>query len=135
VARFSPWRSLTQPVYQLEGQSIWRAGARVRQIRRRHAGQALLVTSAFSAAELSLVSALISLVFWFAPQGAELSLERLLTGDIPGPLALTLPIAYAIAVLFLEPFYVAGGFAMYLNRRAELEAWDIEQEFRRAFAS
>jgi hypothetical protein len=22
---------------------------------------------------------------------------------------------------------------MYLNRRAELEAWDIEQEFRRAF--
>ena len=24
---------------------------------------------------------------------------------------------------------------MYLNRRAELEAWDIEQEFRRAFAA
>ena len=45
-----------------------------------------------------------------------------------------LPVAYAIAVLFLEPFYVAAGFAMYLNRRAELEAWDIEQEFRRAFA-
>ena len=44
-------------------------------------------------------------------------------------------IAYAIAVLFLEPFYVAAGFGMYLNRRAELEAWDIEQEFRRAFAS
>ena len=38
------------------------------------------------------------------------------------------------SVLFLEPFYVAAGFAMYLNRRAELEAWDIEQEFRRAFA-
>ena len=45
-----------------------------------------------------------------------------------------MPVAYAIAVLFLEPFYVAAGFAMYLNRRAELEAWDIEQEFRRAFA-
>ena len=37
------------------------------------------------------------------------------------------------AVLFLEPFYVGAGFAIYLNRRAELEAWDIEQEFRRAF--
>ena len=34
----------------------------------------------------------------------------------------------------MEPFYVAAGFAMYLNRRVELEAWDIEQEFRRAFA-
>ena len=45
-----------------------------------------------------------------------------------------LTIGYAMAVLFLEPFYVAAGFAMYLNRRAELEAWDIEQEFRRAFA-
>jgi hypothetical protein len=28
---------------------------------------------------------------------------------------------------------VAAGFAMYLNRRAQLEAWDIEQELRRAF--
>jgi hypothetical protein len=45
-----------------------------------------------------------------------------------------LPVAYGTAVLFLEPFYVASGFAMYLHRRTELEAWDIEQEFRRAFA-
>jgi len=29
---------------------------------------------------------------------------------------------------------VAAGFAMYLNRRVELEAWDIEQELRRACA-
>ena len=42
--------------------------------------------------------------------------------------------AYAAVVAFLEPFYVAAGFGMYLNRRVELEAWDIEQEFRRAFA-
>jgi hypothetical protein len=33
VRRLSPWRSLTQPVYLLEGLSIMRAGARVRQIR------------------------------------------------------------------------------------------------------
>jgi hypothetical protein len=42
--------------------------------------------------------------------------------------------AYALAVMFLEPFYVAAGFGLYVNRRVELEAWDIEQEFRRAFA-
>ena len=41
-------------------------------------------------------------------------------------------VAYAAAVAFLEPLYVAAGFGMYLNRRVELEAWDIEQEFRRA---
>ena len=41
----------------------------------------------------------------------------------------------AIAVLFVEPFHVAGGFAMYLNRRVELEAWDVEQDLRHAFVA
>ncbi len=44
-------------------------------------------------------------------------------------------VGYAAVVLFIEPFYVASGFTMYLSRRAELEAWDIEQEFRRAFGN
>ena len=44
-----------------------------------------------------------------------------------------LAVAYALVIGFLDPFYVAAGFAMYLNRRAELEAWDVEQELRRAF--
>jgi hypothetical protein len=39
-----------------------------------------------------------------------------------------------VVVGALEPFYVAAGFCMYLNRRVELEAWDIEQAFRDAFA-
>jgi hypothetical protein len=43
--------------------------------------------------------------------------------------------SYALVVAFIEPFYVAAGFVMYLNRRAELEAWDVEQELRRAFAA
>ena len=49
--------------------------------------------------------------------------------------ALYLPALYGCVILLLEPFYVAAGFAMYLNRRTELEAWDVEQELRRAFAS
>ena len=47
----------------------------------------------------------------------------------------SMAVAYAIVIAFLEPFYVAAGFAMYLNRRAELEAWDVEQELRRAFST
>jgi len=34
----------------------------------------------------------------------------------------------------IAPFYVAGGFALYLTRRSELEAWDIEISFRRLMA-
>jgi hypothetical protein len=135
IQRFSFWRSLTQPVYQLEGLSIWSARARVRQIRRRHIGSALMLTSAFSIAETGLWLALMSLVFWFAPMGRTPEITALLSGEVPGLLSWAAPVSYAATVLFVEPFFVAAGFGMYLNRRAELEAWDIEQEFRRAFAS
>src|SRR4029079_19757194 len=40
-------------------------------------------------------------------------------------------LGYMVAVLLLEPFYVAGGFGLYLNRRTLLEGWDIEVALRR----
>ena len=99
-------------------------------------GTALMMTHAFSLAEGALTLALLSLVFWLAPSGARRRRsETIFAGELPALFSIRMPIAYGIAVLFLEPFYVAAGFAMYLNRRAELEAWDIEQEFRRAFAA
>ncbi len=39
-----------------------------------------------------------------------------------------------LAMSLIAPFYVAGGFALYLTRRTELEAWDIELSFRRLAA-
>ncbi|HEX5109345.1 MAG TPA: hypothetical protein VFV95_12890 [Vicinamibacterales bacterium] len=133
--RLSPWRGLTQPVYQLEGVSALRAQPRVAQVRRKTRGPAALVTIAYSLAELSLTLALFSLIFWLAPFQESFDLLDVFSGDFSGGTILTFAIAYVAAALFLEPFFVASGFAMYLNRRAELEAWDIEQEFRRAFAS
>ncbi|MDQ5767739.1 hypothetical protein [Thiothrix subterranea] len=35
-----------------------------------------------------------------------------------------------LAVLIIEPFFVAANFSLYLNRRTQLEAWDIEIAFR-----
>jgi hypothetical protein len=134
VQRLSPWRSMTQPVYQLEGLSIWKTGARVRQIRRRSMGSAMMMTHAFCLSETALTLALLSLAFWLAPSGRSPELIDILSGGPAAFLLLAYALAYAMAVLFLEPFYVGAGFAIYLNRRAELEAWDIEQEFRRAFA-
>src|SRR5262245_3631487 len=132
VRRLSPWRSLTAPVYQLEGLSIREAHPRVRQLRRRQMGSGMMMTHAFSMSELALTIALASLVFWLAPPERSPNLFESAFGEFPAMLSLTLWSAYAIAILFLEPFYVAAGFAMYLNRRTELEAWDLEQEFRRA---
>ncbi len=38
---------------------------------------------------------------------------------------------YILAITISEPVYVASGFTLYLNRRVELEAWDIEMDLRR----
>lgn len=134
--RLSPWRSFTQPVYQLEGLGGSELRARVRQIRSGRGRASTGITSAFGCAETSLFCALVSLLAWFAPQGTEQSLmTQIFAGSGSGWLDFVFSIGYAATIAFVEPFYVAAGFALYLNRRAELEAWDIEQEFRRAFGS
>jgi hypothetical protein len=131
--RLSPWRSFTQPVYQLEGLSFGHLRKRVQQIRRRHTANALFLTKAYLLSELVLASAVLSLLYWFAPQGHQPDFVQLFSDEGSLAAALAFPVATAFAMMFLEPFYVASGFAMYLSRRAALEAWDIEQEFRRAF--
>lgn len=131
--RLSPWRSFTQAVWQLEGHSFWALRRRVSVIRRRNAGSAAATTAAFHFAEEGLTLALFSLAFWLAPGGDGFDFTAIFTEAGNEHLQLITALAYVGAVLFLEPFYVAAGFGLYLNRRTELEAWDIEQEFRRAF--
>jgi hypothetical protein len=135
IRRLSPWRSYTQPVYQLERLSFLQTHRRLKQIKRRRKGSAALMTSAFSMAETALVFALVSLVYWFTPTELKPDLGEILGAQRFEPLALVLPTCYVLTIGFVEPYYVAAGFAMYLNRRTELEAWDIEQELRRAFAA
>lgn len=134
VRRLSLWRSLTEPVYQLEGFSLRKGSARIRIVRSHARGSAVLIASAFHLCEFALLIATLSLVFWLAPSGRAPRIDQLFDGDLTTFFAVMSSCAYAAAVLFIEPFYVAAGFGMYLNRRVELEAWDVEQEFRHAFA-
>jgi len=130
--RLSPWRSFTQPVYQLEGLSIWKVRKRALQIRKGSTGTAFTVTAAFSTIEFMLAFALLSLAMWFVPGEAQVDWVPFFTEDNT-TVAFATAAAYGLVVAFLEPFYVAAGFALYINRRVELEAWDVEQELRRAF--
>jgi len=133
LRRFSASRAFTQPVYQLEGLSGKALRARLRQLTVRRRGVARLMTQAFAAAELAILTSLFALQFWLAPHALGANwLDSSLSGTAEQWLA---TLAYGVAIAFVEPFYVAGGFGMYVNRRVELEAWDIEQEFRRAFAT
>ncbi len=132
LGRLSIWRSYAMPVTQLEGQTGAARRHRLQAILRNHRGAATLMQAAFSWFEVFLVFGLLSLLAWLTPGLRSIeSLRALFDGELAGNLMLFG--AHAAAVLFVEPFYVAAGFAMYLNRRVELEAWDVEQDLRHAF--
>ena len=135
LRRFSPWRAFTQPVLQLEGQrgAAWRARRKV--LLRGKQGAALGMHGAFAQLESLLMLGLVMLAVWFAPSESRGSVFGAVFQGENAIVSTLLSIAYAGVVLLVEPFYVGAGFAMYLNRRVELEAWDIEQEFRLAFAA
>lgn len=133
IARLSLCRAYTAPVAQLERQSGAARRKRVRVLLQGHANMAILVQGAFSWCEAFVCLALLSLVAWLTPGLSDPSTLLAFLDDSPLGDAFLYAV-YAVAVLFVEPFFVAAGFAMYLNRRVELEAWDVEQELREAFA-
>jgi hypothetical protein len=133
LARISPWRAYTQPLRQLEGQRGKALRQRYAQMLRYKRPAAAGMQFVFAQAEMALIFAAFSLAFWFAPEGSRGDVWQLLMGSPGVGVEFAGLLVYAGVVLMLEPFYVASGFAMYLNRRVELEAWDVEQEFRRAF--
>jgi hypothetical protein len=133
LLRLSASRSFKLPIVQLEGLAGPARRERVRQLTQRHRSVARGMTLAFANAELALCSSVLMLRVALAPHIFGLE-GGWLAGLAASNAGLISSIAYALAVGFLEPFYVAAGFGLYVNRRVELEAWDIEQEFRRAFA-
>lgn len=58
---------------------------------------------------------------------------EVLFGDEPSALSTIITEITTLTVgALIAPFYVCAGFSLYINRRTQLEAWDIELEFRRA---
>ena len=130
--RFSFWRAYSTPVTQLEGQSGAARRKRVRAIVRHHRGAGMLLQATCLLIAGFLVLGMYALFPLLTP-GLHFRGAPWVFTDSPGANCM-LYAMQAAAVLFVEPYYVAGGFAMYLNRRVELEAWDVEQDLRHAFA-
>jgi len=133
LRRLSPWRSFTLPVALLEGQRGKARRLRRSQLLRARRGSAGCMHAVFANVEMALYLGAMSVAVWFAPEGTRSDVFAWLTESQSSGPALVMALVYGAVVLAVEPFYVAAGFAMYLNRRVELEAWDIEQEFRGAF--
>ncbi|HYX65931.1 MAG TPA: hypothetical protein VE935_17070 [Burkholderiales bacterium] len=124
-------RSFSLPVRQLEGSRGRAARERLALLGRRTRGSAVWLTVVCLHFELVLYWSLQLVVTMLIPAKAleGRGFFEALSGGQGWTWAHAA--AYAGAVFLLEPFYVAGGFALYLNRRTLLEGWDLEVALRR----
>ena len=130
--RFNPGRSFLLPVSQLEGQQGKNLRSRCRILNRKTAGYAFWLL--FVCAHLVVIfeTGLLQLVELMTPGDrlSDFSLYQAFFGERDLAELYLLNAAWLIAESIVEPFYVAAGFSLYLNRRSELEGWDIEVAFR-----
>ncbi|KAF0865120.1 DUF4129 domain-containing protein [Pseudomonas sp. LD120] len=133
--RFSMSRSFILPVMQLEGLSGDARQQRLAVLLQRNAGAARWLTLIGMHLEGALWIGLMLLFYLLLPQQIELdwNWQSLIIAAQHDWLWLEhlTNAFYALVLVIWEPIYVACGFSLYLNRRTELEAWDIELVFRR----
>lgn len=129
--RISPSRSFNMPVHQLEGLRGAMRKKRLQTLHRVTGSHAMGVTIIGVHFEYILAMTFYILIFFIVPDTSIEYLNTLVenTGDQTTWFVLG-SVIYAITLFILEPFYVAAGFMLYLNRRTQLEGWDIELDFR-----
>lgn len=127
LRRLSPTRSMDRPVQQLEGLAGSRRQERLAVLHGEQGTVAGWLTVIGVHVESFLSTSLMILMVWLVPPEL-LGLDALMGLWSVQSLwfCLTVP-----AMAVVAPFYVAGGFVLYLNRRIQLEGWDIELVFRR----
>lgn len=131
--RFGLRRAFLLPVWQLEGQRGKAARQRSRVLSSRVDNLSVGLTLFSLCISFFLALSLLMLIDMFVPRGHEsiVKLDDWLSGNISTTGAVILILAIITAESIVEPFYIASGFALYLNRRSELEGWDIEQALRK----
>jgi hypothetical protein len=133
--RFSPFRSLLMPVNLLEGSDATHRSQRRRAILAGAFSHATLLTSVCLVFEIVVVSGLIACIFMFVPfdllSDSWRAAWEMVQEQMPPWAQLGVNAFFWCAALLIGPFYTGAGFALYLNRRTEMEAWDVEIAFRR----
>lgn len=130
IRRYDMSRSFRLPVLILEGLRGKPYRARYRLLCQNVLGRAHLLSFACITIEQCLTIGLLGVAYLLIPPSLAVDLEDL-TGVIPVWLSYSLALIYYLAVSLVEPPYVGGGFALYLNRRTLLEGWDLELGLRR----
>lgn len=133
LRRFNPGRAFELPVWQLEGQKGKTGRARLRILSRRTGSYALWLMLVCTHIVVIFEFGLVGVVDLLAPSDGQSfsSWGDFFVGESSDNYVHVFNLAWLLAESIVEPFYVAAGFSLYLNRRSELEGWDIEVAFRR----
>jgi hypothetical protein len=135
IRRFSFWRSMTTPIDVLENLSDTRLPQRRSVLVSAVSAQMMGLTFICVLFEIVIYTSLIVLFYMFIPMeylGKVFDdFQNSMTIEPPKWADLAFNFVYYISVVVVSPFYVGAGFAAYLNRRTQLEAWDIEIAFKR----
>ncbi|RUL76827.1 DUF4129 domain-containing protein [Dyella choica] len=129
-------RALRLPMELLEGVDSKQRRARWRVLSRPLAGVASGLTWTCMAFEWVISLSLGIFVLWLVPKEALPDSMRSLDQALSLPAFRNALVWIASGLTYLsmsiiEPLYVASGFALYLNRRTQLEGWDVDLAFRR----
>ncbi len=139
VGRFSPARSLSLPVAELEGLRGKDYRQRVDLLERNGGEGATMATLAGFVLEVVTGFGMVMLVMMMVPDAVS---SRWSSGigdffdyndfsDIPAGFIWLMSLVYMASITLMEPFYVSAGFALYINSRTLTEGWDIELAFKR----
>ncbi|QNH19534.1 hypothetical protein HEP73_00424 [Xanthomonas sp. GW] len=133
--RLSPARTVFLPLELLEGASAEQQRQRRRTLGGAVYGHALLLASVCWHFEAMLLLACIAAIAMFVPVDLLPETARaawaLIGDENPVWADVGLNAFGWLATTLIEPFFVGAGFGLYLNRRTEIEAWDVEMALRR----
>lgn len=129
--RLSPTASFLLPLWQLEGQGGQGYRQRARVLLRQGGGTAFLLGLLCTAFALVALYGSMGLFQLLMPRGLPMDLWENPGQALARPWFNWLFAAFGwVALALTEPYFAAAGFALYLNRRTQLEGWDLEHAFR-----
>lgn len=129
--RFDFTRSFNLPVWLLEGLRGKRRFDRVRVLQKHSRPSAFWLTVVCLHFVMLLQLSAFGLIALFIPEQVWEEPDTIFWFLDSSSFDWVSLFAYVLADLIIEPLYVAAGFMLYLNRRTELEGWDIEVAFKR----
>ncbi len=127
--RLSFTRSFDLPVTVLEQLKQSQRSKRIHLLHNKGGSEAIALTLLCFWCGFSIYLAVFSLIDLLIPEPVANTLMLWSKLDLSNVNYVTYLVSIIIVPL-IEPFFICSGFMLYINRRMELEAWDIEISFR-----